>query len=69
MDVKFSYESHTRSLGGQHTNGPDYGIFKCEHLPSKTVIEVDTYLTRGQGRARSLCLDVLSLILDELKSK
>ena len=68
MDVKYSYVSR-QDVGGQHTNGPDYGLLKCTHILTGTSVEIDTYLTRGQHKARELGLICLSLILEELKVK
>ena len=66
-DIKFIYTSRTHGKGGQHTNGPEYGILHIKHLPTKTSIELDTYLTRGQHKARELGLTLIELILKELK--
>lgn len=65
-EYKFSYVSDTHGKGGQHTNGPDYGILRCEHEPSRTAVEVHTHTARGQHRARTLALTLCQMAVAEI---
>ena len=63
---KFSYVSDTYGKGGQHTNGPDYGLLRCEHLPTQTAVEIHTHPARGQHRARTLALTLCQMAVAEI---
>lgn len=61
-----SYVSDTYGKGGQHTNGPDYGLLRCEHLPTKTAVEIHSYQAHGQHKARELALTLCRMAVWEM---
>jgi hypothetical protein len=62
----FSYVSHTFGKGGQHTNGPDYGLMTCAHPETGTAVTIDTRESRGPHRARELALSLCQMAVSEL---
>ena len=65
-DYVLTYTSDTFGKGGQHTNGPDYGIYRCEHVPTKTAVEVHTHNTRSPHRAREFVVELCAMVVSEL---
>ena len=65
-EFKITYTSDTYGKGGQHTNGPDYGVYRCEHEPTKTAVEVHSYQTQGAHKARSLALVLCEMAVKEI---
>lgn len=65
-DYKFTFTSDQRVAGGQHTNGPDFGVWRCEHLPTKTAVEVHTSWTHRPHRARELTRMLCEMAVQEI---
>jgi protein subunit release factor A len=63
---KITYVSDTYGRGGQHTNGPDYGLFRCEHAGTRTAVEVHSHEARSQHKARELALMLCAMAVEEL---
>jgi protein subunit release factor B len=61
-----TYVSDSYGKGGQHTNGPDYGVYRCEHEATKTAVEVHSYQARNAHRARELALTLCAIAVEEL---
>ncbi len=61
-----TYTSDHLGKGGQHTNGPDYGVYRCEHQATRTAVEVHSYQARGAHRARELALTLCAMAVDEM---
>ena len=61
-----SYVSDTHGRGGQHTNGPDYGVYRCEHEATKTAVEVHSYQARGAHKARELAIMLCAMAVEEM---
>ena len=56
----------TSHKGGQHTNGPDYGVIRCEHGLTGVVVEIQTRSRFGPHKARELCLTLIELAVAEI---
>ena len=56
-----TYVSDLPSLGGQHHNGPSYGIYRCEHAVTQTAVEVHSYPAHGPHKARELALTLCAM--------
>ena len=65
-DYRITWTSDKYGKGGQHTNGPDYGILRAEHLPTRTAVEIDSSEVRGQHRARQLAMMMCELAVSEI---
>ena len=63
---KLTFTSEKYGRGGQHTNGPDYGIMRCEHEPTRTVVEIQTQVARSPHRARELALTLCKMAVEEM---
>lgn len=57
--VKFTFISSHK--GGQHTNGPDYGILRCEHGLTGNAVEIQTHSRLRQAEARELAMALLEM--------
>ena len=62
--VEFTWLTSRR--GGQHTNGPDYGVMRCEHGLTGVVVEIQTRSRMNQHKARDLCLVLIELAVAEI---
>lgn len=65
-DYKITFTSDQAGRCGQHTNGPDYGIVRCEHVPSRTAVEIHTHQARTPHRARNLALTLCQMAVGEM---
>lgn len=63
---KLTYVSDTYGKGGQHTNGPDYGVMRCTHELTQTAVEVHTYHARGAHKAREMALMLCRMAVGDL---
>lgn len=61
--IKFGFISSHR--GGQHTNGPDYGIVTAEHELAGIRIEIRTRSGFGPHKARDLAATLIDLAVQE----
>lgn len=48
------------------TNGPERGIIRCEHIASRTAVEVHTRQARSSHRARELAVTLCGMAVEEL---
>lgn len=64
---KITYTSDTYGKGGQHTNGPDYGVVRIEHEATRTAVEVHTHEARSPHRARELALALCQMAVAEIE--
>lgn len=51
--------------GGQHTNGPDYGVVRCEHGLTGNAVEIQTHSRMRQHQARDLAISLLELAAEK----
>lgn len=51
----------TSHKGGQHTNGPDYGVLRCEHGLTGNAVELQTTPRLRQHQAREIAVTLLEL--------
>ena len=65
---KFTYTSDRLSVGGQHTNGPDFGVWRCEHLLTRTAVEMHTSWARRSHKVRELALVLCEMAVQEISS-
>lgn len=63
-EIKYGFISSHR--GGQHTNGPDYGIVTAEHELAGVKIEVQTSRRFRMHEARALCTALVDLAIQEI---
>jgi len=63
--VEFTFISSHK--GGQHTNGPDYGVVQCEHGLTGVVVQIQTRSGFGPHKARDLCMDLIELVVSEIE--
>ena len=61
-----TYVSDSYGKGGQHINGPDYGVFRCEHEMTKTAVEIHSYQARGPHKARELAIMLCKMAVEEM---
>lgn len=64
-----TFTSDQRGLGGQHTNGPGYGLFRCEHDETRTAVEINTVQTRTPGVARKIAIKLCEMAVWELDNQ
>lgn len=57
--------SHAK--GGQHTNGPDYGIVTVEDELAGIKIEIQTHSRFRSSEARDLAVSLIELAMSELR--
>lgn len=65
-EITYGFISMWHGKGGQHTNGPDYGVVTAEHGPAGMKIEVQTGPRFGPHKARMLCQDLIELAVQEM---
>lgn len=63
-EIKFGFI--TSKAGGQHTNGPDYGIVTAEHELAGVKFQVQTAPRFGPHKARALCRSLVNLAVQEI---
>lgn len=63
-----TYGFITSHKGGQHTNGPDYGIVTAEHELAGVRVSVQTAPRFGPHKARMLCQDLIELAVQEMSA-
>ena len=63
--IVFGFVS-SQNKGGQHTNGPDYGIVtgQCDLLGLR--VEVQTFQRLNQHKARELIISLMELAAPEI---
>lgn len=66
-EFAITYTSDHHGQGGQHTNGPDYGVVRCEHLPTQCAVEVHSYHARSQHRAREIAITLCQMAVAEMR--
>lgn len=64
-EIKYGFISSHR--GGQHTNGPDYGVFTAEHELAGVKVEIQTCARMTQHKARDLCRCLVQLAVSEIR--
>jgi hypothetical protein len=64
-----TFISDQRSRGGQHTNGPDFGLFRCEHDETRTAVEIHSVQTRNAHAARELAIVLCTMAVEELDKR
>lgn len=64
--IKYGFVSSHK--GGQHTNGPDYGIITAEHELAGIRIEIQTRSRFGPHRARDLATALIDLAIQETEA-
>lgn len=67
-DALIKYGFISSHKGGQHTNGPDYGVVTAEHELAGVKVEVQTCSRLGPHKARMLCQDLVELAVQEMSS-
>lgn len=65
-DFNTTYVSDTYGRGGQHTNGPDHGIVRVEHTPTRTAVEVHTREARSRYNARELAMTLCRMAVSDI---
>lgn len=66
MKIKYGFISSNK--GGQHTNGPDYGVVTAEHELTGVRIEIQTRNRFGQHAARTLAAALIDIAVCEICS-
>jgi len=63
-EIKFGFISSR--LGGQHTNGPDYGIVTAEHEAAGVKVEIQTCPRVQPHKARLLAETLVQMAIEEM---
>lgn len=58
----------TSHRGGQHTNGPDYGVITAKHELAGVRISIQTSAQFGTHKARALCDAMIDLAVQEMSA-
>ena len=61
-----TYISDHVGKGGQHTNGPEFGVYRCEHPATRTAVEIHSYQARSPHRARELAVTLCAMAVEEM---
>ena len=64
-EIKFGFISSRR--GGQHTNGPDYGIVTTEHEAAGVRVELQTCPRIHPHKARLLAETLVEMAIEEMR--
>ena len=67
MDKLITFGFISSHRGGQHTNGPDYGIVTGAHDLTGVRVEVQTRSGFGPHKARSLITALIDLAVQEIE--
>ncbi len=65
-EVKYGFISNHK--GGQHTNGPDYGIVTAEHELAGLKVEIQTSRQMPQHKARTLAGTLIEMAIEDMRS-
>jgi hypothetical protein len=65
--ITFTWETSHRK-GGQHTNGPDYGVVTAEHAIAGVKVSIQTSRHFRQLQARELSAMLVEMAVKELAS-
>lgn len=63
-EIKYGFISSHR--GGQHTNGPDYGIVTAEHELAGVKVEIQTSCRMPPHKTRTLAGALIDLAIQEI---
>lgn len=63
--VKYGFISSHQ--GGQHTNGPDYGVMTAEHELAGVKIEIQTSRQIPPHKARTLAAALIDLAIEDMR--
>lgn len=63
---KFTFTSDQLTRGGQHTNGPDFGVWRCEHMLTRTAVEAHTSWTKHSHEVRELTRMLCEMAVKEI---
>ena len=61
-----TYISDHVGKGGQHTNGPEFGVYRCEHPATRTAVEIHSYQVRSAHKARELAVTLCEMAVEEM---
>lgn len=64
-EIKYGFISSHK--GGQHTNGPDYGIVTAEHEAAGVKIEIQTCPRVQPHKARLLAGTLVEMAIEEMR--
>ena len=65
-EVKYGFISNHK--GGQHTNGPDYGIETAEHELAGQKEEIQTSRQMPPHKARTLAGTLIEMAIEDMRS-
>lgn len=63
-EIRFGFISSHR--GGQHTNGPDYGVVTAEHELAGVKVEIQTSRRLDPHKARALAGTLVEMAIVEI---
>lgn len=64
-EIKFGFISSHK--GGQHTNGPDYGVVTAEHEVAGVRVEIQTCHRTQPHKARMLAGTLVEMAIAEMR--
>ncbi|WP_433935216.1 hypothetical protein [Brevundimonas diminuta] len=66
-EIRFGFISMWHGKGGQHTNGPDYGVVTAEHELAGVKVEIQTCTRVPQHKARLLAGTLVQMAVEEMR--
>lgn len=64
-EIVFGFISSRK--GGQHTNGPDYGVVTAEHGLAGVKVEIQTSRQLAPHKARELASTLVEMAIEEMR--